>query len=254
MKQPDGASKPVERIDCREFCQPEDPVKFLVDGYCAKSKDYWHLCISNKYFPDENGKPGPNIENGKSLPNIDECVFGCIVLKGERLKPAHSHQKRIPKDTLSSAVKMLLEAFKDEDLSRFKDFEDLYDFVEKHTPGKGFKQICIYDAALRMAASNMEADPKKDDKLMPKDYVYLHCGAYKGALALWKMYFLDKMEDKKGIPYFRYEKKPKPNSNVKITCFHPFLQALGATYLEDFLCVCHLHLEGLFLRKLVHLE
>ena len=226
--------------NCRDFCEGVDPLTLLIRGYQVESQKKWEHCISNKHHSDRQDH---------DVCDYDECVFGCIKLNGKRIRPSHAHQKRVF-HVLQMKSALVCDAFRNTDVSKFKDFEELYAAVKSICWGSGFRQLCTYDTALRIAASSNGA--------LPKDYVYLHCGALKGARALWKIVTLLRVYIKRGPLKPLNRKKavcqdfPEPddegNLTVPIDFFCKELQALGASAIEDFLCVCRPLLEGYYLK------
>lgn len=82
----------------------------------------------------------------------------------------HSHQRRIPAETLDSFASNL--ARMEAQINRSQDFHTLWSIIKKVGEGiKGIGPLTVYDTALRISAFL----GKKPDR------VYLHCGALKGA-------------------------------------------------------------------------
>lgn len=129
---------------------------------------------------------------------LEKCVKG-------------QHQKRMTQKTLSATV---TELKNNNILTRlqkgeFIDFEHLYDTVRGLIrPIKGIGDLTTYDTALRLGHIY---------GLRPQQYVYLACGAKKGA---------EKLYARKD---FRFR---EPYS-----FFEPLLGTLDAQEIEDFLCI-----------------
>lgn len=139
---------------------------------------------------------------GKSKSINDDVLKKCV--KGP-------HQRRMTQSTLNEAVTALMGMNGINKLSNgyFIDFEHLYDSVRyciKDINGVG--DLTIYDTALRLGAIA---------GLHPEQYVYLACGARKGAIALY------------GKKNFKFR---EPYS-----FFVPLLGCLNAQEIEDFLCI-----------------
>lgn len=217
--------KPVERINCFDFCKAKDPIDLLIEGYRALHSHDWTHCIANKS-------------------NLNECVYGCIINRhGSRLRSCHSHQKRIDKGVLEQCYKSLEQAFS-HNKTELNSFEDLFLLVEKHRPKSDFKQICTYDTALRIAAST------RSESLMPDKYVYLHCGALSGAQYLWKIDQLYRNLNKRSHkPYINIKDYPIRDCKVRKADFSENFQKMSSAEIEDFLCVCDDLLKGLYLQK-----
>lgn len=188
----------------------------------------------------------------------DECVYGCIKDEnGKRYKECHPHQNHVLYK-LKWCSNAVADAFKNQDISKYKDFEELYAAVKSICRNYGLRQICTYDTALRISCSHEKLDSGRYGHLKPEKFVYLHCGALKGARALWKIDTLLRLYKKKRPLKPLNRKKancddfPQPdkegNLTVPIEFFCKELRALGASALEDFLCVFHLILEGYYLR------
>ncbi len=85
----------------------------------------------------------------------------------------HSHQRRIPKQALASAERLLQSAARK--LQSSTDFNALHDVIERLIrPIKGIGELVIYDVSVRVGAF-LGLSPT---------VVYLHAGAREGARAL----------------------------------------------------------------------
>lgn len=134
----------------------------------------------------------------------------------------HGHQVRITYPNLHLAI----EALKDLDASAFSDFEQLFEEVTSRTQNvPRYLQLHRYDFCLRCGAKV---------GIEPKDIVYFHAGAYRGARSLMEAGLAS--IDLKSLHADRSQ-FPEP------------VRGLNSAHIENFLCVYHdnlLLLENLY--------
>ncbi|MDE5799821.1 MAG: hypothetical protein K2H74_02210 [Paramuribaculum sp.] len=124
----------------------------------------------------------------------------------------HGHQFRITYPNLHLAI----EALKDLDASVFSDFEQLFREVTQRTQNvPRYLQLHRYDFCLRCGAKA---------GIEPKDIVYFHAGAYRGARSLVEA----------GLVELELSKLQAP-----VDLFPEPLRQLGSAHIENFLCVNH---------------
>lgn len=129
-----------------------------------------------------------------------------------------SHQCQIPSAVLEEMERKLLEPLIIEEFKRCKRFDDIFTIVyELKIPY--FSSLCVYDTALRIGAIF---------DLYP-DVIYLHQGAFDGAIKL-----IGKSElNKRKKCYLNDEKYPY----LKIDDFPREVQSLEPHHVENFLCL-----------------
>lgn len=124
-----------------------------------------------------------------------------------------SHQRKVRNEALREAANTLDTHSKHIDISG--DFEELYDSIETLIGGiSGIGDLTIYDIATRIGIYK---------NIRPKNFVYLHAGAKKGAIAI-------------GVPVQR---------RVPVTSFPSEIEKLGAAEIENFLCIEREALEAI---------
>lgn len=210
---------------CFDPCCAFDWIDLLISGYKCVTGDRLMMSISN-------------------LSSFKECVYGTKskIVNGKVVYIRHSHQRQISSKILDKCAAAIEFAFKDVSPSSFQNFEQLFQFVKDNRPKKGFKQLCTYDTSLRIAGSS--------NGPLPKDYVYLHCGALRGAQSLWLIDQLFKnLKPNKHKPIFKHPKYPNDDCIVPRTEFCDKFLKLSAADIEDFLCVCHPLLKGMYLQS-----
>lgn len=138
----------------------------------------------------------------------------------------HGHQYCIPEDAVKDAVDKLLKSrFCSDSLievplvnkgkftNKFKDFEELYDFIRSVIGNvKGIGLLTIYDTARRIGHL-------LDTPVYPKEYIYLAAGAKTGAENLLNL--------KRNSLKFREPTK----------IFFPYFGTLPSAFIEDILCI-----------------
>lgn len=152
-------------------------------------------------------------QNGKRskccLPSCSKDVF-CIAVN------INAHQRRILKDVLysfESCVRSLRFS------KSFADFEDLYEYVSKHSGLKKKNCLLVYDFCLR---KGYHFNPQ----ILPDKYVYLFQGAKEGAKAVF------------GKSYRGYRLPTVMLQRALDTTMNSF-------EIEHLLCVCKPHLDYL---------
>lgn len=170
---------------------------------------------------------------------LKQCVYGVeIAQNGERSKcclpscskdcfnvalPINAHQRRIAKPVLDAFYTNVSSI----SLSKkFTDFEDLYNYVAKHSGLSRKNCLLVYDFCLR---KGYHLNPQ----ILPDKYVYLFQGAKEGAKAVF------------GKKYRGYK---LPTAMLQ--------SALGTTMnsyeIEHLLCVCKPHIQ--YLGSLTNVE
>lgn len=161
---------------------------------------------------------------------IRQCVFGieisqngiyptqCCMPVGSGdvfaiARDINSHQDRIPKAILKAFA---AKAATFNPASSFANFDEYFDYVAKNSGLKNGNCLLVYDYCLRTGYSI---------GLVPKDYVYLFCGAREGAKAV-----LGK------VGSFRVP------TRVLQTALGTCMDSME---IEDFLCVCKVPLQYL---------
>lgn len=152
-------------------------------------------------------------QNGKRckccLPSCSKDVFGIAV-------NINAHQRRIPKTVLGSFESVVRSlSFS----TGFTDFEDLYEYVSKHSGLKKKNCLLVYDFCLR---KGYHLNPQ----ILPDKYVYLFQGAKEGAKAV-----LGKSYRGFRLPTAMLQRA----LNTKMKSFE----------IEHLLCVCKPHLDYL---------
>lgn len=219
-----------------ELFAHDDPLKLMIEGYRTYYATEWF---------DEVSK----------LNGMQNFVYGHneFTKDDKIIQSVHGHQRRIPKTILDEAVDNFNTAFNNVSLDQFVNFEDLFSFMKKAAPSGGFQQVCVYDTALRQVFSFNHKQSDKYKRLEPRALVYLHCGALKGAQALWHIDTL--------LRIYKKRKALKPLNRPSAVCtdfprfdctkpldfFCKELQALGSYHLENFLCVYHNRLTAYYL-------
>lgn len=219
----------VSVIDCCDdnYCSSSgsfNSLDLLIEGYLVVTRDRFKESITG-------------------MTSFKEYVYGTHArgVDGEVVIKRHPHQRRIPTEVLDTCTKNLKEAFKDVSPSFFADFEQLFSFVEANKNSTGFEQVCIYDTALRYAGSNHCP--------LPQRYVYLHRGALWGAQSLWLIDQLFKnKQSKRHKPFFRHPEYPLCDCVVLRSEFSKEFDKMSSAEIEDFLCVCHAILKGMYLK------
>lgn len=151
--------------------------------------------------------------NGCS-PNRKNVTQTCKTLEDCVRKGICHHNKRMSKTTKSNTInKMKCSAMLKQ---MFRDFEDLFDYVDCCIRGKGVGQLTVYDISVSLGR-NLMSPP-----IEPKVFVYLHRGALEGAKKI-KHLFNPQVKLKEG--------------RFPITVFPKKLQRLGSFHIENFLCV-----------------
>lgn len=108
----------------------------------------------------------------RSQPTLEAAIEKAALSEDERGK-RYSHQRRIKRDALQKAVRML--SLARADIARCKNFQELFDLVENTlVPIVGVGELYTYDVALRIGAKL---------GLLPAR-IYLHAGSRSGAKAL----------------------------------------------------------------------
>lgn len=212
-----------------------DPIIRMIERYSINGLDGWEAEVS-------------------CLNSIKSCVYGCNEeeVNGVIKQPRHLHQVCIATSALESCTKALMNSDILSKIEHLDSFEELYEEVKGICAVKGTDQICYYDTSLRVLHSLKKGDGKLIEKLRPKEYVFLHRGSLWGAQSLWKINALRRMYHARGF-------KPLTCSNPSLSdfprweCRKPIglfckqLQTLGASGIEDFLCVHHNELKGYYL-------
>lgn len=146
--------------------------------------------------------------NDITASNLEKVLRECVCQR-------HGHQYCISKDAVDNATIVLAadSRLKDAILKSvivFKDFEDLYDHINKLIGGiTGIGPLTVYDTAKRIG--HLLACP-----IYPYDYVYLCAGAKAGAEKL--------------LGY-------KLNGKEPTSTFYPYFGSLPSIFIEDILCI-----------------
>ena len=202
---------------------------------------YLFNCISTKYRNNIITHCGCNsmveemneIRNMLNNSTIGDTLKACICNR-------HGHQYCICNDAVINALNILLNDINKNQNSKlfqankqligmFCDFEELYLYVKNLIGGVyGIGPLTVYDTAKRLG--HIIEHP-----IYPKDYVYLHAGAAKGAKSLLKTSKINNMEP--------------------IGKFIPYFGTLPSVFIEDLLCVFHkelaVGLENCFLHDVI---
>lgn len=136
-----------------------------------------------------------------------------------RIGKIHWHQKRIDHNILDAFEKKVYELYQNKLLApnRFKDFDELFEFVAQNSSLKDGHCLLTYDFCLRYGYNQ---------GLRPYAYVYLFRGARIGA-----QYLLG------------YE-LPESVYKLPISAFYPYLgTSLSSLEIEELLCVCKNHIK-----------
>ena len=221
--------------------ESDDPIGYIINLYLNEEQKF-----ANYLRGQSSYKGHPCIDIKWSL---DDCVCGCHNEVYSPNQGTHTapHQRRLHMVTKYRLPKLLKEQEFNPDT--ILDFENLFDWVaqayegfKKGDPLKGYKnqsypgQIHIYDTAVRIGKNMLVSYGRE---VMPKDYVYLHCGAWLGARHIQKIQrLLGKQTDIFQNTYV------SPNSRLKIRNFSHRLQELGSYHIENFLCCYHNALGG----------
>ena len=181
-----------------------NPFQIVADLYVALFHDDWEICLSRKQ-------------------NISDCVYGCNSMISDENQPLfHPHQwcgrMKEVKPVYASMVQKLSATVERQE---FHSFEDIYNHVASQKEPK-FGDLAIYDASLRLAWHSGE-DQK--EQLLPR-MVYLHQGAYEGALSLFKLGLL------KGIKQAKELEMP-----VEASCFPYPISTMEPHHIENLLCI-----------------
>lgn len=117
----------------------------------------------------------------------------------------HPHQRRIRKEVLEHAAKVLLDSI--DEINSCNSFESLIELVEEKTKElKGFGELAIYDTSLRIGVNKNIYPPK----------VYIHAGTREGVKVL-------------GLEY--------KSKALEVQSFPESIRALQPWEIEDFLCI-----------------
>ena len=219
----------------------DDPIGYVINLYLQdeqKVADYLNGQSSYKGCPCEDIKW-----------SLDDCVSGChnevyTTDLGTHTAPHQRHLNMVTKYHLPELLKeqefdpdtiLVFEDLFDwvaQAFVNFKKGEHLKDYKKPRYPG----QIHIYDTAVRIG-KNMFVSYGRE--VMPKDYVYLHRGAWLGARYIQKIQrLLGKQTE------IFQDTDVSPNSRLEISNFSPRLQSLGSYHIENFLCCYHNALGG----------
>lgn len=219
IRPPDfNQGRDFDREACRRHCPCEvDFVDALVAGYQAETRRNWERCLDMKW-------------------SMQDYVSGChnACEDAERLD-RNGHQYRLYLDNIKALAKFLND--KDEGYwARFAnaDFEELYDTlspeIRRHT---GIGELSTYDTILRLGWNYRK-------RIAPQAFVYLHAGAFEGAIALAR---ISELKRRKYIDLTEARliagKKVGEVCKIDIRHFHRGLRLLDANHLENFLCVFH---------------
>ncbi len=155
-----------------------------------------------------------------SQKDLHELATKCVV---------GGHQHRVSKKAKNNAISDIENNFKKIFFSSsYKDFEELLDEINKligNIPDIG--SLTVYDTALRIGYLY-------NNPICPKDYLYLYCGAYEGAMKLLggkKLRHKLKVND-----FFKYREAQCINGIKE-------LQKLPTSLIEDFFCVMKRYLD-----------
>jgi len=148
------------------------------------------------------------------------------------------HQKRLKYDTRFCYSKLIQDVIKNLKgtnilTNKYGAFEDLHKDVEKVLNKiRGIGDLTIYDMSLRIGYI-------RKVQLLPKDYVYLYCGANAGANALYR--------SSKSL--FNLSLIPTGGKIIaksySISMFNAPLRDVPSMLLEDLFCVYHSKLGGM---------
>lgn len=212
---------PFDRDRCRHHCSCDvDFVGILVDGYQVNCRRDWEWCLDMKR-------------------SVQDCVSGCHNIDaGAGRLDRNGHQYRLDLDS----IRLLSDTLAAREWEDFNgcDFEKFYDTlapVVRSHPGIG--ELSTYDTILRLGWNY------RDARISPQAFVYLHAGAYKGALALAR---ISRSARKHYISITPDELEERRRANdvcrIDIRRFHRRLRLLDANHLENFLCIFHTPLEA----------
>lgn len=161
---------------------------------------------------ESNGKVSLNnyFKRYSLLKNINE-VIECATLAKLPKGKKHIHQRRLNSQVMESVKNKLL--LRSIEIQSSLKFDDIFNIVNESSE-KGFKDLAIYDTALRIGAFL---------NVYPVD-IYLHAGTLEGAKS---------MGLNTGIKKISLSNTPKS------------LKSLKAYEIEDFLCIYKVELKNL---------
>lgn len=205
---------------CKAFCGCGiDYIKVLVAGYQMLARRRWEICLSRKW-------------------SVGDCVSGCHTLEEENYRyDRNSHQFRLTTKAIKDAETLLMEY--DWSAVNVSSFEELYDRLAPDL-GKitGIGPLAVYDTILRLGWHFAKG------RISPVAFVYLHAGAFDGAVALAEIARLVKKDYITLTPEEIIQASGDRPLRVNINCFNSYLQLLDANHLENFLCIFHPLLEA----------
>lgn len=157
-----------------------------------------------------------SLDKFQSLATNEEIFYGNSKKAGEQHPKCDIHQRHIPQKAKEAAIKAL--GGPDALFSipkNIADFESLYSIIKNQIGSiDGIGDLTIYDVAFRLGVIN---------RILPKDYVYLHASPLISARHLHKV-------GKIVLP-----KKRTPC--VSISVFSPCFPTYTAGEIEHYLCI-----------------
>ena len=183
------SKKPIASCNSKKKDSKNRTLATMVDEYL---KEY-----GNSYDCEDRWWGDKNIDWSKTI----ERAWRSLMKDGKM----HGHQRNVGKQKLEEGLKICLSLKHSRQPDSFKDFHDIYCWIETITKSAyRLGWLTTYDVARRLGAWLN----------MPPTMVYLHAGAAEGAKKL-------------GIK----------GEKVSLNDFPLEIQKLGATHAENFLCI-----------------
>ena len=194
---------------------------FLIPHYYAFLRPKYDLITSN-CGPIRGGVTFENYVYGYKIDKVGDRWNLPLPSPLSFVMP-DNHQRRqySMKQKYEAIAKQLIDI---ERLDACKDFEDIYEYVyEVFTKEKRHAPLTIYDTAYRIGY-NMEP------KILPKKYVYLSAGAFKGAVCLYGAEWIINNYD------YKFAQNRRNFIRVETKLFNTIFPGVDSVGIENMMC------------------